>query len=62
MTAPQLGSVAIKGGLRSCLVLDKASTRRLVAQTTPAKLISRSLGMQGPWRAQNSNQRTSRRS
>ena len=48
MTAPQLGSVAIKGGLRSCLVLNKASLRRLLGYVEPAKLTLRSLGMQGP--------------
>ena len=48
MTAPQLGSVAIKGGLCSCPVLENASLLRVLAHVVPAKLTSRTLGMQGP--------------
>ena len=48
MTAPQLGSVAIKGGLCSCSMLKLASMRRLLANGVPAKLTSLFLGMQGP--------------
>ena len=62
MTAPQLGSVAIKGALRSSLMLDNASLRSMVTHVISAELTSRSMGVQGPWRAQNSNQRTFRRS
>ena len=48
MTAPQLGSVAIKGRLCSCSMLTLASLRGLLANVVPAKLTSLFLGMQGP--------------